>query len=153
LFGGDQVIEKVLIICIGNICRSPMAEALLAKAVHETHPEVVVSSAGLGALVGRPADPFSKKLMQAREIDISAHRARQTSPEIIFGSDLILTMTADQTKQLEQQYQGVSGRVHRIGKWEGYDIPDPFKRPQTAFEQALVLIEQGVDEWHRKLWA
>ena len=129
-----------------------MAEALLAVAVQETHPEVSVTSAGLGALVGRPADPVSLDLMQARGIDISAHRARQTSHNIIFGSDLILTMSTEQNTQLEQQYPGARGRVHRIGKWGEYDISDPFKRPKTAFEQALILIEEGMNEWHRKLW-
>jgi protein-tyrosine phosphatase len=144
--------NHVLIICIGNICRSPIAEALLAVAVQKTHPEVVVSSAGLGALVGRPADPMSQELMTARGIDISAHRARQISPELVFNSDLILTMSTEQTRQLEQQYPGACGRVHRLGKWGEYDIPDPFKRPKTAFEQAFILIEQGINEWHRKLW-
>ena len=129
-----------------------MAEALLAVAVQEAHPEVVVSSAGLGALVGRPADPLSQELMAARGLDISAHRARQLSPEIVFNSDLILTMSTEQTHQLEKQYAGTCGRVHRIGKWGEYDILDPFKRPKTAFEQALILIEQGIDAWHRKLW-
>ena len=147
------MIKNVLIICIGNICRSPIGEALLAVAVQKTHPEVVVSSAGLGALVGRPADPVSQELMQARGLDISAHRARQTTPELIFGSDLILTMSTEQQLQLEQEYPGARGRVHRIGKWGEYDISDPFKRPKTAFEHALILIEQGIDEWYRKLWA
>lgn len=144
--------NHVLIICIGNICRSPIAEALLAVAVQKTHPEVVVSSAGLGALVGRPADPMSQELMTAHGIDISAHRARQISPELVFNSDLILTMSTEQTRQLEQQYPGACGRVHRLGKWGEYDIPDPYKRPKTAFEQAFILIEQGINEWHRKLW-
>ncbi|MDF1827340.1 MAG: low molecular weight phosphotyrosine protein phosphatase [Legionellaceae bacterium] len=144
--------NHVLIICIGNICRSPIAEALLAVAVQKKHPEVVVSSAGLGALVGRPADPMSQELMTARGIDISAHRARQISPELVFNSDLILTMSTEQTRQLEQHYPGACGRVHRLGKWGEYDIPDPFKRPKTAFEQAFILIEQGINEWHRKLW-
>lgn len=130
-----------------------MAEALLAKAVQEEHPEVSVSSAGLGALVGHPADPLSQELMQDKGIDISAHRARQVSPEIVFDSDLILVMSTEQQEQLEQQYPGVRGRVHRIGKWEGYDIPDPFKRPKSAFEHAFILIEQGINEWYRKLWA
>lgn len=146
------MINNVLIICIGNICRSPIAEALLAVAVQETHPEVVVSSAGLGALVGRPADPMSQELMNARGLDISKHRARQISPEIVFNSDLILTMSHEQTKQLEKQFPGACGRVHRLGKFGEYDIADPFKRPKTAFEQALILIEQGIDAWHRKLW-
>lgn len=146
------MINHVLIICIGNICRSPIAEALLAVAVQETHPDVVVSSAGLGALVGRPADLMSQELMNARGMDISAHRARQITPEIVFNSDLILTMSTEQTQQLEQQYPGACGRVHRLGKWGEYNISDPFKRPKTAFEQAFILIEQGIDEWYRKLW-
>ncbi|MDX2346821.1 MAG: hypothetical protein QNK11_08125 [Legionella sp.] len=129
-----------------------MAEALLAMLVQETYPEVSVRSAGVGAMVGHTAASHSRKLMQTRGIDISAHRARQVSPSIIFSSDLILTMDTKQQQQLEQQYTGVRGRVHRIGKWGNYDIPDPVNRPKAAFEEALVLIEQGIDEWHRKLW-
>ncbi len=130
-----------------------MGEALLAEAVQKTHPDVVVSSAGLGALVGRPADPITQELMYARGLDVSTHRARQTTPELIFSSDLILTMSTEQQLQLEKQYPSARGRVHRIGKWGEYDISDPFKRPKAAFEHALILIEQGIDEWYRKLWA
>lgn len=130
-----------------------MAAALLSAAVQKAHPEVSVSSAGLGALVNHPADPFSQKLMQARGIDISGHRARQLTPEMVFSSDLIITMSTEQTQQVEQQYPEAKGRVHRIGKWDEYDITDPYKRPEAIFEQALVLIEEGINEWYRKLWA
>lgn len=146
------MIQNILVICIGNICRSPMAEALLAHKLKTNFPTVHVSSAGLGALVGKPADPMAIALMQAQHIDMTAHRARQASPEILFASELILTMSTEQQQDIEQQYPSTRGRVHRLGKWSGYDIPDPYKRPQSAFEQALILIEQGVDEWRRKLW-
>jgi len=146
------MIQNILVVCIGNICRSPIGEALLALKLKETHPAVVVSSAGTGALVGHPADPTSQLLMKARNIDISSHRARQTTSEILFASDLILTMTADQQNQIQQQYPSTCGRVHRLGKWGGFDVPDPFRRPDVIFEQALVMIDQGVDEWFGKLW-
>ena len=148
----SYMIQSVLIVCIGNICRSPIGEALLASKLQSDYPSVSVSSAGLGAMVGKPADSFAKTLMQARNIDISAHRARQASSEILFASELILTMTIDQQQEIEQKYPGTRGRVHRLGKWGGYDVPDPYQRPTVIFEQALVLIDQGVDEWYRKLW-
>ncbi|MDF1678698.1 MAG: low molecular weight phosphotyrosine protein phosphatase [Legionellaceae bacterium] len=146
------MIKHVLIICVGNICRSPIAEALLHNLVSANYPDVSVSSAGLGALVGHPADPISQELMQLRGIDLSGHVARQLSPELVFESELILTMSTEQVKQVELRYPGACGRVHRIGKWEGYDISDPFRRPRAAFEQALILIEQGINEWYRRLW-
>lgn len=147
------MINNVLIICIGNICRSPIAEAFFAKRfIDEGLPNVVVSSAGLAALVDRPADAVGQELMLQKGIDLSGHRARQISPEILFGSDLILTMSTDQQKQIESNYPSTCGRVHRLGKWGVYDVPDPFQRPKLVFEQALALIEQGVCEWYRKLW-
>lgn len=113
---------------------------------------ISVSSAGLAALVDHPADAVGQSLMLQKNIDISGHRARQVSQDILFGSELILTMSTDQQKQVECNYPGTCGRVHRLGKWGGYDVPDPFQRPQRVFEQALALIEQGVDEWYRTLW-
>lgn len=144
--------QKILIICIGNICRSPIGEVLFAEKFKEHSLTSSVSSAGLGAMVNHPADTVAQELMTLRGLDISAHRARQLTPEIVFGSELILTMTADQQDQIELEYPSARGRVHRLGKWESYDVPDPYQRPRIVFEQALALIDQGVDEWCRKLW-
>lgn len=146
------MIQNVLVICIGNICRSPIGEALLAFKLKDKHPNIKVSSAGLGALVNHPADPISIALMNTREIDITSHRARQATSEVLFASDLILTMTSDQQEHVEQKYPSTRGRVHRIGKWGGFDVPDPYQRPQIVFEQALALIDQGVEEWYTRLW-
>ena len=67
-------ITHLLVVCVGNICRSPMAEALLRDAL--TGPEdIIVESAGLGALVGQAADKHAVELMKERSIDITAHRA------------------------------------------------------------------------------
>lgn len=128
-----------------------MAEALLARKSHDDSVPLLVSSAGLGALVNSPADPLAQELMQERDLDISGHRARQITPEILFAADLILTMSTGQQSELEGKIPGSRGRVHRLGKWGEYDISDPYRRPKSAFEHALILIEQGVDDWYRKL--
>ena len=146
------MIQNILIICVGNICRSPMAEALFAARLKSKSPQSRVSSAGLGALVGRPADNVAQELMRQKDLDISGHIARQVSPEILFSSDIIFTMTAGQQKEIECSLPSIRGRVHRLGNWGGYDVPDPYRRPREAFEQALVLIEQGVEDWCLKLW-
>lgn len=146
------MIQNVLIVCIGNICRSPMAEALLNIALKKNHPETIVHSAGLAALTGQPADLISQELMQSRDIDISHHRARQINEDLLFSADLILTMDSVQQTCLEQKNPCIRGKVHRLGKWDGVDVPDPFQRPKIIFEQALLLIEQGVNEWHNKMW-
>lgn len=150
--GDLVVIEHILVLCVGNICRSPIAEALFAVRFQQDARSVRVSSAGLGALVDYPAHEVAQELMLERGLDLSAHKARQLSPEILFGSDLILTMSTDQQKKVEAIYPSTCGRVHRLGKWGCYDVPDPFQRPKLVFEQALALIDQGVDEWYRKLW-
>ena len=147
------MIQTVLIICVGNICRSPIAEALfLARLKQEGLLNIEVCSAGLAALVGRPADDVGQALMLERDIDLSKHRAQQVSTELLYRSDLILTMSSDQQREVESNAPGTCGRVHRLGKWSGYDVPDPYQRPKLVFEQAVALIEQGVDEWYRKLW-
>lgn len=147
------MIKNVLIVCIGNICRSPIAEALLSTAVKKLHPEVIIQSAGLSALVGQPAHPISQELMLSKNIDISQHRAQQITQELLFSADLILTMDSEQQRFLEKKYPSILGKVHRIGKWQGYDIQDPFKRPKIIYEQTLYLIEQGLEDWCQKIWS
>lgn len=146
------MINTVLVICVGNICRSPIGEALFTEKLRKHVSTVHVSSAGLGALVGWPADSIAQTLMIERGLDISYHRARQISPQLLFDSDIIFTMTSKQLEEIEGSLPSIRGRVHRLGHWGGYDVPDPFQRPREAFEQALVLIEQGVRDWYEKLW-
>lgn len=135
--------KHVLTVCIGNICRSPMAQGLLAQAL----PGATVASAGLGALVGQGADPLALELMQARGIDISAHRAQQISTALCNQADIILVMDEEQRRYIEKQYPQARGKVFRLAEQAKLDVPDPYRQPQDAFEHALSLIDQGVGHW------
>lgn len=139
--------SSVLVVCVGNICRSPMAEGI-ARGVF---PKARVSSAGLGALVGRPAEPFSVELMRERGIDISAHRARQITPEMIRDAELILAMEAWQVREIEQVSGAARGRTFRLGHWGDFDIADCYQEPREAFEHALVEIERGLGDLRKAL--
>jgi protein-tyrosine phosphatase len=143
--------QKILIICVGNICRSPMCEAIFSDKFGK-HSSYHVSSAGLGALVDSPADPFAQKLMLEKGLDIGAHRARQITREMLLTSDIIFTMSTRQQDDIEIMMPSLRGRIYRLGNWGGYDVPDPYQRPIEAFDQALTLIEQGIEDWFAKLW-
>ena len=141
------MIKSLLTVCVGNICRSPMAEGLFREVAREAGSERVVHSAGIGALVDHAADPIAIELMQEAGVDITAHRARQISPEIISESELILVMESWQQQEVERLYPFAKGRVFTIGKWSDITVDDPYKKPREAFEEALVGIRQGVKDW------
>ncbi len=132
------MIERVLVICIGNICRSPIAEGLLARA----WPDKTIVSAGVGALVGHPAAPISVQLMFEQGIDISAHRAQSVTSVLVRAADLILTMDLAQKRHIEQTYPTARGKVFRLCE---FDIPDPYHQDIAVFRQTYNLLSQGVD--------
>lgn len=80
----------ILTVCTGNICRSPAAERLLARALG---PAVEVSSAGTGALVSRPIEPAMAGLMEDAGVPAGAFRARQANPRLIAAADLVLALS------------------------------------------------------------
>lgn len=139
--------KSILVVCEGNICRSPMAEGLL-KAVL---PNVSVCSAGLGAMIGMPADETAVQLMDARGIDIAPHRAVQITGEMCKHSELVLVMSSEQRKRLEQLYPFACGKVFRIGEFDKRDVPDPYRQPEAAFREALQLIDSGVHAWLQRI--
>jgi protein-tyrosine phosphatase len=143
------LINNLLVVCVGNICRSPMAEALFRQHLHGNG--VSVSSAGLGALVDYPADDHAIDLMDARGLDISGHRARQLTPELVKASDLIVVMESGHRRVILENEPAARGKVFRLGEWQDQDIPDPYRQPVEAFEESLELIEQGVVEWVRRI--
>ena len=146
------MIRHILVVCVGNICRSPMAEALLKRELRE-QKGFTVESAGLGALVGHPASEFSIELMDELGVDISAHRARQIHPDMVREADLVLVMEAGHKRAVDDADATARGKVFRLGEWQDLDIDDPYRQPKTAFADALKDIELGVASWVEKIKA
>jgi len=136
-------LKHILTVCIGNICRSPLAQALLARDL----PGATVWSAGLGALVGNPADPLSIKVAATHGLDITEHRAQQVNSWLCQNAELILVMEQAHKAALEQQYPLVRGKVFRLGELENFDIADPYRQPFSAFESTYADIARGVANW------
>ena len=130
-----------------------MAEALLARRLRDRGIEGTVTSAGISALVGFPADAMARELMTARGLDLGAHRARQLTPDLVRAADLVLTMEAGQQRAVEILDSSARGRVHRIGRVGRFDVPDPYRQGREAFERALVLIERGIGELENVFWS
>lgn len=139
--------ENILVVCIGNICRSPMAEALL----QQRFPNKNIDSAGIGALVGHAADPASIAIMQDQGIDITSHTAKQIDEKLAQKADLIFTMSDSQTKWIEDNFPFCRGKTFKLGHWNGKDIADPYKHEMSAFMTAYNDIVKGIDEWHDEL--
>ena len=135
--------QNILVLCIGNICRSPIAEALL----RQQFPDKTISSAGLGALVGYPADPLSIEVSAEQGVDLSAHRARQLSSWMCQAADLILVMEQRHKVEVEQLHPLVRGKVFRLGELGKFDIEDPHRKPREAFDTAYAHIARGVADW------
>jgi protein-tyrosine phosphatase len=143
--------DGVLVVCVGNVCRSPMAAAVLADRLRGRAVAAQVESAGLGALVGESAVPIAQELMRERGLDISTHRARQVTPALVRAFDLVLVMERHHQRDVEAIHPPARGRVVPLGRWGAFDVPDPHRRGRAAFEEALALIDRGIDDLERVL--
>lgn len=135
--------KRILTLCVGNICRSPLAQALLAREL----PAHQVWSAGLNALVGYPADPAVVQIAKEQGLDLLPHRAQQVTSVMCQQAELILVMEQTHKTQLEQLYPQVRGKVFRLGLYGEFDIADPYRQPREAFDTAYQGIAQGVADW------
>lgn len=139
--------KKLLVVCEGNICRSPMAEGLLRTRL----PGWRVGSAGLNAVIGAPADPIAIGLLKDRGISIESHRAVQITRKMCLDCDMVLVMERDQRRRLEDMYPEACGRVFRIAEFADADVPDPYRQSEKAFRHALMIIDEGVTRWLQRI--
>ena len=129
-----------------------MAEVLLKHRLTDQYKNIQIASAGLGALVGHGADVTTQDLMKKMDIDLSEHKAQQLNTQLISEYDLILVMEKGHINAAHNIAPSSKGKVHLLGKWSDFEIPDPYKQSQREFEVALELIERGIDEWIDKFW-
>ena len=93
--------STILVVCTGNICRSPIAEGFLQQLLDDRGVDgVAVESAGVSGLQGYPADPEAVRAAAEQGVDISKHRARRVRPAMLETADLVLTMTAEQKESV-----------------------------------------------------
>ena len=141
---------RILTLCLGNICRSPLAQALLARELQGL-PGLAVSSAGLGALVGHPADELAQQIAARHGLDLSGHRGQQVSAGLCQQHDLVLVMERAQKTALEQRFPQVRGKVFHLDADDQIDIADPYRQPMAAFEEAYTTIARGVSGWAQRI--
>ena len=148
---GIKNLYQIITVCVGNICRSPLAEGLLKHYLQDRSNDFDISSAGVGALVGSPAADYSLELAEEHGLDISEHRARQLTPEMVLDSDLILVMESSHRQEIVKHTPQARGKVMLVGQWEKLEIPDPYRKPKQAFVDAYTLIDRGIQSWIKKL--
>ena len=141
------MINNILTVCVGNICRSPMAEVLLKAKL----PSASVSSAGIGALIGHQADPYAQELMKGIGLDLSDHRAQQINAQMCQRAEIILVMEEKHRAFILDHYPFIQGRIFRICEHDRIDVPDPYRQPKSYFEAALELISSGVKSWSDRI--
>ena len=139
--------KNILVVCVGNICRSPMAEYLLKQ----NHPQLTIHSAGISGMIGYAADDKAKLCMQRIGIDMSSHIARKLNAELIKQADLILVMSQNQQKHIEQTWPFAKGKTFRLGHWRGKNIPDPYQHDQAFFDETSLLIQTCVADWTKHI--
>ena len=140
--------QNILVVCVGNICRSPVGERLLASKL----PNANVTSAGIGALVGHAADETATQVASANQLQLDGHTARQFTPEIGEENDLILVMEPGHRREIVRQSPHLQGRIMLFDHWTGAKgIPDPYRHPIAYHEEVFTLVNAAAKAWADRL--
>ena len=145
--------KSVLIVCIGNICRSPVAEGLLKHYSEKYNLDLDVASAGVHALVGDNPQPHSQEMAVAHNLDISDYYAEQITQEMVSHYELIIALDEFIRKDLLHRYPFAAGKIKKLGFLNNnMDIDDPYKKDKTAFVQMYADIDLCLQTWVEKVW-
>lgn len=136
--------KSILVVCHGNICRSPFAEAAIRRELRGV--AVSVRSAGfIGP--GRQPPPNALAAAAGRGIDMTEHRSRVLDPEMVRAADLVITMDARQAQDIRERFGKAPRQVVPLGDFDptasgARTIMDPVEHPVEVFDQVYARIEQ-----------
>jgi protein-tyrosine phosphatase len=136
--------DSILVVCIGNICRSPTGERLLKRKL----PNKKISSAGLGALIDHPADMMAVEVANNHGLSLEGHSAQQLTSAMCREYDLILVMEKGHIDAVCKLAPEVRGKTMLYGHWlEQREIDDPYRKSKDAFEFVFRVLEESSQKW------
>ena len=145
---------KILFVCDGNICRSPLAaEYLRHRAVREGLSHLLVDSAGVLGIEGAPAAPLSIEVASNAGLDLTRHRSRGVTIADMRTVDLVVAMTLAQLDALERRYPASGQRRLLLRAFEdgpnpcggAPELSDPVAGPIEGYRRAFAIIRTCVD--------
>ena len=139
-----------MIVCVGNICRSPTAEHMLRVALASS--DIVARSAGLGALENHAIEKNARAVLESKGHVLGDHSGTQLNSSLINDSDLILVMEKKHIDGVLKIAPEARGKVFLLGEWQDKrEITDPYRQGMPAFIHAYALIDGAVNAWAQRL--
>jgi protein-tyrosine phosphatase len=138
---------RVLLVCVGNTCRSPLAEVALRQALGDDASRVDIRSAGTSAGEGLPATAPARAVAREAGLDLESHRSQRLSAELLQGADLVLLMDPAERARVEALDRDAASVTYGLAGF-GADlaacdevVPDPFGASREAYEECLRRIQ------------
>ncbi len=145
-------------VCLGNICRSPMAEGILRKKMEDANLEFELDSAGTGNYhIGEHPDHRAVKCMKSNGIDISKLRARQISPRDLAFYDIIFTMDESNHKNVlalasnNEEANKVKMFLNELEHGKNRSVPDPWFGDESGFDEVYEMLDKAADAYVNRL--
>jgi protein-tyrosine phosphatase len=146
-------VRRILILCYGNICRSPMAEGYMRKLLNDKRiTDTSVGSAGIGALSGYPASEAACAVAARNGFSIDDHRSRQITLADLLEADHILVMERYQLEAVRQHLETDACKAELLGKYGSSDSPiidDPYGGDEEQYEIIFERIREAVEGFLR----